>query len=440
MENKNNKKVFVGLVGFGTVGQAVLKLFYKNKNIILQKAGCEIVFKSVCEKFENKKEILHKIDKNIIFTSNVNDIIYDKDIDIVVELIGGDTVAKEIIVSSLKNGKHIVTANKAVLSQFWSEIFGLGNELNRMVYFESSVGAGIPVVQALNEGLAANKILRICGILNGTTNYILSTMKSLNQPFKTALKTAQKYGFAERNPEMDIKGIDSMHKLSILSSIAYSRWVRPQDIYVEGIEDVELEDIHFAESFGYEIKLLGNMEILKNKFLLEVRKFLVSKKHIFSSIINEYNAILIEGDFSGPVIFSGKGAGGNSAASAVMSDIIYAAKGIVNIVEGKFPYVVYDKTKKVVTVKHDEIPGFYYVRFTTVDRPGVLAKISDILGKCDVSIASVYQKEPIEKKHRGVPIVMLTHKVAEKKLLKALKKINTLDINLRKPVHIKILE
>jgi len=439
-KKKDNKKVFIGLIGFGTVGQSLLKLFYKNKNIILQRAGCELIFKSVCEKYKNKKNILNKIDKKIFFTSNPNDIINDKDIDIIVELVGGDTVARKIIVSSLKNGKHIVTANKAVLSQHWSEIFGLGNELNRMVYFESSVGAGIPIIQALNEGLAANKILHICGILNGTTNYILSTMNILNQSFKTALKTAQKYGFAERNPSTDVKGFDSMHKLSILSSIAYSRWVKPQNIYVEGIEDIELEDIRFAESFGYDIKLLGNAGIVKDKFLFEVRKFLVSKKHVFSSIVNEYNAVLIEGDFSGPVIFSGRGAGGNSAASAVMSDIIYASKGIVNIVEGKFPYIVYDKTKKVVTVKHDEIPGFYYVRFTTVDKPGVLAKISDILGKCGVSIASVYQKEPIEKIHRGALIVMLTHKVEEKKLLKALEKINNLNLSLRKPVHIKILE
>ncbi len=434
------KKVNIGLVGFGTVGQSLLKLFYKNKKLILQKAGCEIIFKSVCEKDHYKKNILQKIDKKISFTPDVNTIINDEYIDIIVELVGGVTVARDIILSSLKKGKHIVTANKAVLSQHWHEIFGLGNELNKMVYFESSVGAGIPLIQSLNEGLAANKIIRIIGILNGTTNYILSTMTTLNVSFKTALKTAQERGYAESNPSMDIEGFDTAHKLSILSSIAYSRWIKPQHIYIEGIENVELDDVKFANNFGYDIKLLGNAAIVKNKFMFEVRKFLVSKKHVFSSVTNEYNAILIEGDFSGPVTFIGRGAGGDTASSAVMSDIIYACKNIVNIVEGRFPYVFYDAKQKVETIKHDEICGYYYLRFITIDRPGVLAKISYILGKFEVSIASVYQQEPVEKIHRGASIIMLTHKIEEKKLLKAINEINKLDIILKKTVHIKILE
>lgn len=353
---------------------------------------------------------------------------------------GGDTFAYETIISGLLKGKHIVTANKAVLSKYWHKIFGLGEKLNKMVYFESSVGAGIPLIQSLNEGLAANKILKIVGILNGTTNYILSMMQQTSKSFDSALKIAQQRGFAERNPSMDIKGFDTAHKLSILSSIAYCRWIKLEDIFVEGIEDVELEDIKFSDSFGYCIKLLGRAEVVKNKFILEVRKFLVPKKHVFATINNEYNAVMIEGDFSGDVTFIGRGAGGDSAASAVMSDIIYAAKNLVNVKEGRFPYIVYNPKERVSLVKHDEIPGFYYVRFTTIDRPGVLAKISDILGKCKVSIASVYQKEPLKMSNRGVPIVMLTHKVEEKRLIKAVKKICELDINLRKPIFIKILE
>ncbi len=430
-------KVKIGIIGLGNVGSSVIDLFYKNKNIISQKSGCEIELSIVCDKDYTKKKLLKN---NIVFTTNYEDVVNNPDVDIVVELIGGDDVAYKIITTAIQKGKHIVTANKALLAKHWDRIFTLCEKYKKVVYFESAVGAGIPVIQSLNEGLAANKIVSITGILNGTTNYILSTMTLLNQQFDLALKKAQKLGFAEKDPSEDIKGYDTAYKLSILSSIAYSRWVKLSDVYIEGIENIELQDIRFAESFGYAIKLLGCAKIYKEGFLFEVRKYLVPKNHIFANIINENNGIMIEGDYSGKIMFIGRGAGGEAASSAVMSDIIYVSRGIVNNTIGKIPYITYCPQDKVVTIDRLKVKSCFYIRFITVDRPGVLAKIANVLGKYNISIAAVYQKEPLEKFRSGVPIVMLTHKVAEGNLISAMKKIEQLDVVLQKPVYIKIYE
>ncbi len=434
----NNRKIKVGIVGLGTVGVSVLHLFYKNKEIISHKTGTEIEIISVSDINPRRKIFLP--DKNIEFTTAYTDIIKNPEIDIVVELVGGTGVAYDIIVNSLKNKKHVVTANKAVLSENWDKIFNLSYKYKKFVYFESSVAAGIPIIQSLNEGLAANRISQIVGILNGTTNYILTTMLKYNRSFSAALSFAQKYGFAEKNYQKDIQGIDTAHKLSILSSIAYSRWIKLKDIYIEGIENIELQDLKFADEFGYRIKLLGNAEIVKDKFVLEVRKYLVKKNSVFANIDNEYNAILVKGDFCGSIIFTGKGAGGEPAASAVVADIIQLAKGIVNNTIGTTPYITYNPKLKtdVIPIKHTK--GCFYIRFVTKDRPGVLAKIANVLGKHKVSIASVYQKEPLEKLRRGVPIIMLTHRVKEGNLIKSLEKIEHLDVILKKPVFIKIME
>lgn len=431
-------KISVGLIGLGNVGYSVIHLFYKNKKLIELKSGVPLEFSIVCDIDRSKKSLLP--DKNIQFTSSYKDIVLNPDIDIVVELIGGEDVAYDIIISSLKNGKHIVTANKAVLSQHWDKIFSLAAKVHKVVYFESSVSAGIPIIQSLNEGLASNRISRIIGILNGTTNYILSMMSNKNVSFNTALKFAQQHGFAETSPEIDIKGYDTTHKLSILSSIAYFRWIKPDDIYTEGIENIEVEDICYAKSLGYRIKLLGYAQIVKNdKFILEVRKYLVPENHIFANIEEEYNGILIEGTPCGKITFIGKGAGGGPASSAIMSDIIYVSRGIANSTIGKTPYVVYNSSLKVERVLVKEVEGCFYIKFVTVDRPGVLAKIASILGRHNVSIASVYQKEPLEKLRKGVPIIMLTHKTLEGNLISALEKIKNLPVILKKPVYMKIL-
>jgi homoserine dehydrogenase len=428
------KTIKIGLIGLGSVGASLLELYQKNKKIIEQKSGCDVEFKIVCDKDESKQ-------KNVLidakFTTDYREILKDPEIDIVVELIGGIHPAYEIITESIKHGKHIVTANKAVLSEYWDEIFSLANKYNKTVYFEAAVAAGIPVIQSLNEGLAGNRVLSITGILNGTTNYILSLMTQYKISFDSALKRIQNLGIAEKDVSYDISGYDTACKLSILSSLAYFSWVKLKDIYIEGIEDIELQDIIFAESFGYKIKLLGHSEVRNNNYFFEVRKFLVPQKSLFANINNEYNGISIEGDHCGRIIFVGKGAGGFPAASAVMSDIICIAKDIVSAAGGRTQYVEYNPKKlNIIDVKDTE--GYFYLRFITVDRAGVLAKIANVLGRYNVSIASVYQKEPLLKLRRGVPIILLTHKTKEKSLIQALKKIKNLDVVLKPPVYIKI--
>jgi homoserine dehydrogenase len=428
------KKVKVGLIGVGNVGLAVLKLCQKNKKIIEQKSGCRIEFKLACDKDKNKEDILPA---GIEFVTDYNEIIKDPEIDIVVELIGGLHPAFEIITESIKHGKHVVTANKAVLSEYWDKIFSLANNYNKTVYFEAAVAAGIPVIQSLNEGLAGNKILSITGILNGTTNYILSLMTQNKYNFDTAVKKIQHMGIAEADISYDISGYDTACKLSILSSLAFFSWVKLKDIKIEGIENIELQDIYFAETFGYKIKLLGHSSVYKDKYYFEVRKYLVPQDSIFANINYEYNGILIEGDACGKITFVGKGAGGFAAASAVVSDIISIATDIITAVGGRKQYVEYTPNKLRI-ISSDEVEGYFYLRFTTVDRPGVLAKISNVLGNHNVSIASVYQKEPLVKFRKGVPILLLTHKVKEKNLIAALNKIKNLDVVLKPPVYIKI--
>ncbi len=428
------KTINVGLIGLGSVGSSVLNFYHKNRKLIEQRIGCYINFKIVCDKDLSKQKVLPF---NTEFTTDYTKIVKDPQIDIVVELIGGIHPAYEIITESIKHGKHIVTANKAVLSEHWDKIFSYANKYNKAVYFEASVAAGVPVIQSLHEGLAGNKILAITGILNGTTNYILTLMSQNKYSYEVALKKIKNMGIAETDVSYDVSGYDTACKLSILSSLAFSSWVKIKDIYIEGIENIELQDIYFAESFGYKIKLLGNSGLIKDQYYFEVRKFLVPNNTIFANINYENNGILIHGEHSGKIIFVGKGAGGYPAASAVISDIISIAKDIVNGVVGKTQYVEY-KPKKLKTVNILDTEGSFYLRFITVDRPGVLAKIANILGQHKVSIASVYQKEPLFKLRKGVPIILLTHKTKERNLMEAIKRIEKLDIVLKKPVCIKI--
>lgn len=428
------KIVKIGLIGLGSVGSSVVKFYSTNKELIRQKCNCDIEIKIVCDKDKSKKNILPF---NVEFTDNYKKVLEDPEIDVVVELIGGLHPAYEIITEAIKCGKHIVTANKAVLSEYWDKIFGLANKYNKSIYFEAAVAAGIPVIQSLHEGLAGNKILGITGILNGTTNYILTLMSQQKCSYEVAVKRIQNMGIAESDVYYDVSGYDTACKLSILSSLAYSCWVKIKNIFVEGIEGIELQDIIFAESFGYSIKLLGNTQFYKNGYFFEVRKFLVNKKSVFANILYENNAVMFNGDYCGKILLAGKGAGGFPAASAVISDIIAIAKEIAEAVGGRMQYVRYIP-KQINIINTKEVEDCFYLRFTTVDKAGVLAKIANILGKYKVSIASVYQKEPLFKHRRGVPIILITHKTKEKNIILALEKIKKLDVVLKTPIYMKI--
>ena len=431
------KSINIGIIGLGTVGRGVIQLLQRNRSAIEPRIAAQLKLRAVCDRRKSRcpKELLD------IFYPNWQKVVNDPEIDIVIELIGGLEPARTIILTALKNKKPVVTANKAVLANHWSEIFHTARQFHSLVYFEASVGGGIPVIQAINEGLAGNCFSRIVGILNGTTNYILTQMAKKRLDFRTALHWAQKKGFAEANPKTDIAGIDTANKLAILSSLAWNIWIKPQKISVVGIEGITLMDVIFAdEEFGYVPKLLGLSQVMSEGLLLVVRPFLVSKDHPFSKVDNEFNAIMIKGNAVDEVMLVGRGAGAMPAASAVVSDIIFLARQINSGLAGNLPYVSPDHKKHLRIVPSQKLVAPFYLRFMTVDRPGVLSTISGYLARSNVSIAGVYQKAPLDIRRRAVPIVILTHPAKEGNLRRALERIEKLPISRTRPVFLPIIK
>ncbi|MCX5782248.1 MAG: homoserine dehydrogenase [Elusimicrobia bacterium] len=426
------KKIKIAIVGYGNVGKGVVKILENNKTQIEHRVGSPIELMAICDLFP--------IAEKAIYCKRYQDIIKREDIDIVVELIGGYEPARTIILESLKSGKNIVTANKAVIAKHWDEIFSTARRYKKLVYFEASVGGAIPVIQGLHEGLAANKVEKIMGILNGTTNYILSAMSKEGISFKEGLAKAKKFGFAEADPTLDVEGIDTANKLAILSSLAWSGWIKMDSIDTKGISSVTKDDVNFAKKFGYVIKLIGEASMGKNGLALSVGPCLISSTHAFANVNMEYNAVLIHGDASGDVMFYGKGSGQLPAASAVVSDIIFLARQIVNETAGKLPYVVADPSKKIKIMPKEKSSGTFYLRFSAKDIPGVLSKVSGILGRYNVSIASVYQEEPLSglRKKVPTPIIILTHPTNHGNLDKALRMIDKLPIIKAKTVKFRI--
>jgi homoserine dehydrogenase len=429
---KNSVKI--GLIGYGTVGSGVVKILEKNCEEIEKKSGTKIEVGGICDirPIENK---------DIFYTNKYQELINREDIDIIVELIGGYDPAKKIIIEAMKAGKHIVTANKAALAKYWDEIFTTAEQEQKLVYFEASVGGAIPVIQVLNEGLAANKIEKISGILNGTTNYVLSEMSRRRVSFKAALNLARSAGFAEANPTFDLEGIDTAHKLAILSSLAWSCWVKLEDISIRGISEVSEDDISFVQKeFDYTIKLIGSAKEKDGFLELSVEPCLVAQSDQFAGVHREYNAVLIHGDSSGDIVLYGKGAGQFPAASAVVSDIMYLARLVANGTAGQVPYVTHDPKRKLKILPANKSEASYYLRFTVKDKPGVLSKISGILGKNKVSIASVYQKEPLPGRRHGVPLIMLTHRTMQGNIDKAINIIDKLQVIAEKTVKYRVEE
>lgn len=425
----SKKSINIGLIGYGTVGKGVVRILEQNKKIALRKVGKPIKVKSICD--------LKEIDRPELYVKNFRDIIKDPEIDIIVELIGGYEPARTIIIEALKAGKNVITANKAVLAKYWDQIFTAAQECHKSIYYEASVGGVIPVVQGLSEGLAGEEILEIKGILNGTTNFILSEMTNKGVDYEEALKGAQQAGFAEADPSFDVNGIDTANKLAILASLAWGGWVKVKDIAVKGIADLRIDDVLIAKEFGYDIKLIGSAEKTKNGIDLSVQPCLVRHDNVFATVENEYNAVMITGKDSGDVLFYGKGAGQGPAASAVVSDIINMSEFIVTNTAGIVPDVVYDKRIKIKILPAGKSEAAYYLRFNVVDKPGVLSKISGILGNNKVSIASVSQPDMADD---GITqIIVTTHKTKRENLERSLKQINAVkSIVKAKTVRIKI--
>ncbi len=426
-------KIQLGLIGYGTVGAGVVKILKKQNNLFIKKFQTEFIIKKICDKNPAvfKKS---KLAKNL-YTSNANDILNDKSIDVVVELIGGIHPAKEFILQALKSKKHVITANKAVISKCGSELFKEAIKQNKNIYFESSVGAGVPIINAITDGLSANNFSSLYGIINGTSNFILSEMTQSSCNFSDALKKAQKNGYAESNPTLDVNGMDAAHKLSILTRLAFGKIVDVKNIHVEGIAQISHDDIKYAKDLGLTIKPLAIAKNANGALELRVHPTLIDKNHPLASVNGVFNAIFLETDPLGDILLYGEGAGQLAAASGVVSDLVNLATKGKNIASTRMKNIVYEN-KSIKLRKIDEIETKFYIRLLVSDQPGVLSKISGILGKHGISIDSVNQKTQI--KSSAIPLVMLTHSAKEKKFRIALEKISKLSLVKSKPVAIRM--
>lgn len=414
-----NQQVNVGIIGLGTVGTGVARVLLQQRELLETRTQVLFNLKAISE-LDWEKE--RDIDLSTVkCTTNADELLNDPDIDVIVETIGGFEPAFSFVSKALKNRKHVVTANKALIATRGRELFEIAQENDVKILFEASVGGGIPIIQGLREGLIANNIERIYGILNGTSNYILTKMHKENLEFSEALKGAQENGFAEADPTLDISGGDAAHKLTILSSIASNSFVSFASLYVEGITGITKVDINFAKSLGYTIKLLAVYRVFNGGLDLRVHPTLVENKHLLAAVSNEMNAILVKGDFVGNTMFYGPGAGERPTASAIVSDIVALAYDLL-LKDEKYRTPTIKTTTDAKLIPIDEITNRFYLRFFTRDIPGVLTKISGVLAEYGISISSMVQLETHEKDNY-IPIVLLTHEALEKSMKQALEKI-----------------
>jgi homoserine dehydrogenase len=426
------KRINVGLVGFGKIGAGVVKALQSRNALLKEKSGVDVRIVRICDKdIKTRRPV--KVGRRLL-TKSLGKVLYDPNIHIVMELMGGIRPAKDVILEALRHGKCVVTANKALLAECGHEIFSLANAVGLSVGFEASVGGGIPIIKSLKDGFIANKFERIYGIVNGTSNFILSKMDEGSISFKDALALAQSKGYAEKDPYLDVSGMDSNHKLSVLALLGFGIPAGPKEIYTEGISDIEPGDIKYAREFGYSVKLLAIAKRAGGLVELRVHPTMIPKSHLLSGVNGVYNAIFVKGDLIGENLFYGEGAGALPTSSAVVSDIVGIAQQISCC--GKIASPLSFKKDVSGIKKIDTIRTRYYVRFSAIDKPGVLAKISGILGKHDISIATVTQKARMASK--VVPIVMMTHSALEGDMAKALKEIDSLNIIRKKTVRIRI--
>jgi homoserine dehydrogenase len=423
----------VGIVGFGTVGTGTANILIKNRKLMKDKTGIDINLKRIAD-IDTKRDRGIRLPKGVLI-NDADALISDPEIQVVVELIGGTTIAREIVLRAIRNGKHIVTANKALLATHGREIFRAAGKAGVRVGFEASVAGGIPIIKIISEGLVANRIRSIYGIINGTTNYILSKMSDEHAEFSDVLKEAQKLGYAEADPTYDIEGIDSAHKLAILASLAYGTQFSLKDVYREGITSISAMDIEFARELGYKLKLLAITKETDGRIELRVHPTMVPEEFLISKVDGVFNAVYVEGDAVGSTLYYGRGAGDMPTGSAVVSDIVDISQTIINKVIGRNPFSpIAENGKKLLRM--EDVRSMYFFRFSALDKPGVLSRISGILGKFNISIASVIQKDRREGK--AVPLVVLTHRAREKDVLSALKEINRLSVVAGKTVFIRV--
>jgi homoserine dehydrogenase len=431
------KEIKVGMIGFGTVGSGVAKILQENGKIIERRVGARIVLKRIADiDVDTDRGVRLKAG---VLTPRVEEVIDDPDIGIVVELMGGIEPAKGFILRAIRNRKHVVTANKALLALHGDEIFRTAQRFDVDVNFEASVGGGIPLIRSIKEGLVANRIQSIFGILNGTSNYILSKMTDEDRNFQDVLKEAQVKGYAEADPTYDVEGVDAAHKLAILIRLAFGTPFQFRDVFINGITEITAHDIQFCREFGYRIKLLAIAKMEQGRLEARVHPTLIPEHHLLSTVDGVFNAIYIKGDAVGPTLFYGQGAGKMPTGSAVVSDLVELARNSLIQAKGRrVPLLSYQESsvQKVPLKRVEDVVTPYYMRFAALDRPGVLSKISGVLGKNDISISSVIQKG---RRIKGaVPVVMMTHEAREKNVHRSLKEIDHLNIIMGKTVLIRV--
>lgn len=419
------KPINVGLLGIGTVGGGTFTVLSRNQEEITRRAGRPIRIASVADR--NIELATKLVGDKAKITADAFEVVRDPEIDIVVELIGGYGIARELVLEAIANGKHVVTANKALLALHGNEIFAAAQKKGVMVAFEAAVAGGIPIIKALREGLTANRIEWIAGIINGTTNYILSEMRDKGLSFDTALKAAQQLGYAEADPTFDVEGVDAAHKLTIMCSIAFGVPMQFDKAYVEGITKLTREDISYAEELGYRIKLLGITRRTPRGIELRVHPTLIPEKRLIASVEGVMNAVLAKGDAVGHTLYYGRGAGAEPTASAVVADLVDVTRMHTSDPEHRVPHLAFqaDQMVELPVLPIGDVETSFYLRMQVFDRPGVLADVARILADHGISIEAMIQKEPPEGADKA-SIILLTHKVLERNVVAAIERIEQL--------------
>jgi homoserine dehydrogenase len=430
------KQINIGLLGCGTVGTGVAKLLIENKELLTARVGSYLNLKWIAD-------LDTQSDRGIVFPegvfiSDAEKVVNDPEIDVVIEMIGGEGAAKDLILKAIDNGKHIVTANKALLASQGNELFAAAAQKRVDLAFEASVGGCMPTIKSMRESLVANHIKSMTGILNGTCNYILSKITDEGITFERALAKAQQNGYAEADPTLDVEGFDTAHKIAILTALAYGMEINLNDVYIEGISRITPMDIEFAGQFGYRIKLLAISKVQKDSVEARVHPTMIPFNNLLTSVNGTVNAITVSGDAVGDILLYGRGAGMMPTASAVISDVVDIARNILSGTVQRIPALSYqwENIRKIPILSIDDLVTHYYFRFSALDRPGVLSAISGILGNYDISIQSVHQKG--RKTNGAVPLVMLTHFAKEADVKRALNEISRLKVVSDEPVLIRI--
>jgi homoserine dehydrogenase len=420
------KSLKVGLLGIGTVGGGTYAVLTRNQEEISRRAGCKIEIVKVADR---NLELAKKLTNGQIeVTDDVISVVTDPNVDVVVELIGGYTLAKDAMLKAIEHGKHVVTANKALIAIHGNEIFAAAKAKGVIVAFEAAVAGGIPIIKALREGLVANKIEWIAGIINGTTNFILTEMRDKGLAFADVLGEAQRLGYAEADPTFDVEGIDAAHKLMIMSAIGFGIPMQFDKVYTEGITKLESKDIRYAEELGYRVKLLGMTKHSVNGIEIRVHPTLIPEKRLIANVNGAMNAVVVKGDAVGPTLYYGAGAGSEPTASSVIADLVDVARMQNTSIQDRVPYLAYhdiSATENTPILPISEISTAYYLRMRASDKPGVLAEVTKILGDRQISIDAMMQKEPQDGETEA-DIVILTHITVEKNMNAAIQAIEAL--------------